>query len=423
MDRKADLMALPGAEVSMLTPEIVRQIRDLAGLKWGAQRIADETGVARGTVRRYLRGGLGAEIQRRPAAWTLDESARALAVELLDGPAQGNAVVVRRLLGERGIEVPLRTLHRVLMPHRQARRAAEVATVRFETAPGHQMQIDFGEKHVSVGGAMIRVHLFIAVLGFSRRLFTRASLSQRQDDWREGLAESFRHFGGVPRTLLLDNAGALVVGRDRAAGTARLHPAFDAFCRDWGVDARVCQPYRARTKGKTESGVGYVKRNALAGLSFSSFAELEVHLGRWMVDADRRIHGTTRERPIDRFEREERAMMRPLPANPLPVRQRRVSRRVATDCFVDVDTIRYSVPHGLVRRTVEVLVGDDEVTIFDGNVAVACHRRSHEPHERVVIAAHFDGLWRRPDDVVTVTTPLPAGRSLADYAAAIGGAA
>ncbi|SRR6266581_758313 len=423
MDRKADVMALPGAEVSMLVPEIVRQIKDLAGLHWGAQRIADETGVARGTVRRYLRGGPSAEIQRRPAAWTLDESARALAVELLDGPAQGNAVVVRRLLAERGIAVPMRTLQRALMPHRQARRAAEVATVRFETAPGHQMQIDFGEKQVSVGDTTVRVHLFIAVLGFSRRLFTRASLSQRQDDWREGLAGAFRHFGGVPRALLLDNAGALVVGRDRAAGTARLHPAFEAFCRDWGVDARVCQPYRARTKGKTESGVGYVKRNALAGLSFATFAALEAHLCRWMVDADRRIHGTTRERPLDRFEREERAAMRPLPANPLPVRQRRISRRVATDCFVDVDTIRYSVPHGLVRRTVEVLVGDDVVTIFDGNVAVARHRRSHEPHERVVIAAHFDGLWRRPDDVAAITTPLPAGRSLADYAAVIGGGA
>jgi transposase len=415
-------MALPGAEVSMLAPEIVRQIRDLAGMKWGAKRIAEETGVARGTVRRYLRGGVAAEVQRRPAARTLDQAAGALAVELLEGPAQGNAVVVRRLLAQRGIGVPLRTLQRALMPHRQSRRAAEVATVRFETAPGHQMQIDFGEKQVVVGGILVRVYLFVAVLGYSRRLFVRASLSQRQDDWREGLVGAFRHFGGVPRALLLDNAGALVVGRDRAAGSARLHPAFDAFCRDWGVDARVCQPYRARTKGKTESGVGYVKRNAMAGLSFASFAELGTHLDRWMVEADRRIHGTTRERPIDRFERDEQAAMRLLPANPLPVRQRRVTRRVATDCFVDVDTIRYSVPHGLVRRTVEVLVGDDEVTIFDGNAVVARHRRSHEPHERVVIAAHFDGLWRRPDQGVADTPTLPASRSLADYAAVIGGA-
>jgi transposase len=423
MDRKIEVMAPQAAEVSMLAPEIVRQIRDLMGLGWGARRIAGETGIARGTVRRYLRGGSPAEIQRRPGSWTLDEGARALAMELLGGPAQGNGVVVRRLLGERGITVPLRTLQRALMPHRQARRAAEVATVRFETAPGHQMQIDFGEKLVAVGGALVRVHLFVAVLGYSRRLFTRASLSQRQDDWREGLAGAFRHFGGVPRSLLLDNAGALVLGRDRAAGTARLHPAFDAFCRDWSVEARVCQPYRARTKGKTESGVGYVKRNALAGLSFASFAELEAHLARWMVEADHRIHGTTRERPMDRFERDERIALRPLPANPLPVRQRRISRRVATDCFVDVDTIRYSVPHGLVRRSVEVLVGDDEVTIFDGATVVARHRRSHEPHDRVIISAHFDGLWRRPEQIIEVTPTLPGGRSLADYAAAIEGAA
>jgi hypothetical protein len=96
---------------------------------------------------------------------------------------------------------------------------------------------------------------------------------------------------------------------------------------------------------------------------------------------------------------------------------------VATDCFVDVDTIRYSVPHGLVRRSVEVLVGDDEVTIFDGATVVARHRRSHEPHNRVSIAAHFDGLWRRPEQIIEVTPTLPPGRSLADYAAAIGGGA
>jgi transposase len=406
----------------MLAPEIVRQIRELRSLGWGVKRIVGEMGVARGTVRRYLRGGEAAEVQRRPAARTLDEAAAKLATELLDGPAEGNAVVVRRLLAERGIPVPLRTLQRALMPHRQARHAAEVATVRFETEPGQQMQIDFGEKQVWVGGALVRVYVFVAVLGYSRRLFTRASLSQRQDDWREGLASAFRHFGGVPRTLLLDNAGALVVGRDRAADRARLHPGFEAFCRDWDVEARVCRPYRARTKGKTEAGVGYVKRNALAGIAFASFAELEAHLGRWMVEADDRIHGTTRERPRDRFERDERAVLRPLPANPLPIRQRRISRRVATDCFVDVDTIRYSVPHTLVRRSVEVLIGDDDVSIFDGATVVARHQRSHEPHARVVNPAHFDGLWRRPDEVTTVAPSLPPGRSLADYAAAIGGA-
>jgi transposase len=342
-------------------------------------------------------------------------------VELLEGPAAGNAVVARRLLAERGVEVPLRTLQRTLAPHRQAQRAATLATVRFETAPGHQMQIDFGEKQVDIAGRLVKVHLFVAVLSYSRRIFVRASLSQRQDDWREGLVAAFRQFGGVPQTLLIDNAGALVVGRD--GDSARLHPAFDAFCRDWGVGVRACRPYRARTKGKTESGVGYAKSNALAGLCFVSFEALQAHLERWMVEADQRIHGTTRERPAERFERDERQALRPLPARPLPVRQRRVTRRVALDCFVDVDTVRYSVPHRLVRQTVEVLVADDEVVVFHGAEVVARHRRVSEPHQRVVIPAHFDGLWRRPETPTPIEPVLATqGRSLEDYAAVVGGA-
>jgi transposase len=421
MSAETEMMAPPNAEVQMLAPEIVWQIEHLAKLGWRAKRISRHLDMRRETVRRYLRGGEAAKVQRRPGARTLDESQRTLAVELLDGPAAGNAVVVRRLLAERGIQVPLRTLQRTLSGHRRAREASALATVRFETAPGHQMQIDFGERLVSIAGVVVRVFLFVAVLGFSRRLYVRASLSQRQDDWREGLAGAFHHFGGVPLTLLLDNAGALVVGRDASSNTARLHPTFEAFCRDWGVQARVCQPYRARTKGKTESGVGYVKRNALAALSFTSFAALEQHLARWMVEADERIHGTTHEKPRERFEREERATLRALPANPLPVRQRRVSRKVAIDCFVDVDTVRYSVPHALVKRAVEVLVGDVEVIVFDGAQVVARHRRSNEPHSRIIDPRHFDGLWRRADAASTETTPLPPGRSLADYAAVIGG--
>jgi len=406
--------------VPMVDPEIVKTLKALHALGWGSKRIARELGIARRTVKRYLRGGTS-EAQARPGAWTLDADQQALARSLLDGPAAGNGVVVKRLLAEQEVEVPLRTLQRVLAPHRQEKRAAELATVRFETAPGHQMQIDFGEKWISIAGARTKVHFFVAVLGYSRRIFVRASLSQRQDDWREGLAGAFRCFGGVTHKILIDRAGALVVGADRETGAAHVHPAFAAFCKDWGVEVAACRPYRARTKGKTESGVGYVKRNAIAGLAFTSFAALEAHLARWMVDADQRVHGTTHERPIDRFERDERAALRPLPSPVMPVRERRVSRRVATDCHVDVDTIRYSVPHALVKRTVEVLVADDAVVIFHGGVEVARHRRHSEPHQRISDPRHFEGIFRRRDDSTSVASS-PIARSLEVYAEAAGGA-
>jgi transposase len=409
----------------MIEPELVRQIRELARVGWGAKRIAKTLGVARNTIRRYLRGGAEAESQQRPLARRLDPTAMAEALRLYQGPAAGNAVVTRRLLRERGITVSLRTLQRVLAPQRQAARAAQLATVRFETAPGHQMQIDFGQKRVLLGGLVAVVYLFVAVLSYSRRIFVRAFLSQRQDDWREALVGAFQHFGGLPQTLLLDNDGALVLARDRETQAARLHPAFAAFCRDWGVVPRICRPYRARTKGKTESGVKYVKGNALAELEFPSFAALEAHLRAWTEEADTRVHGTTHEIPRERFEREERRALRPLPAMPLPIRERHLLRRVANDCLVDVDTIRYSVPHRLVRERVEVLVGAEEVRILHGGELVARHRRGQEPHARIIEPSHYQGLWRRAEAAAAPVAPRSAlqaqGRTLADYAAIIEG--
>lgn len=404
----------------MVEPEVVRQMRLLHEAGWGAKSIAKEVGVARNTVRRYLRSPL-ADVQVRPAARALDEDARAQARELYVGPAAGNAVVVQQMLEERGLEASVRTVQRAVAEQRREQRVAQVATVRFETEPGSQMQVDFGEKWILIAGELVRVFFLVAVLSYSRRLFVKAFLNQRSDDWREGIAAAFRHFGGVTRTLLGDNAKALVLGRDRATGVVTFHPAYIAFCRDWDVLPRACGPYRARTKGKTESGVKFVKRNAIAGREFESFTALEAHLAEWMRGADTRDHGTTHERPIDRFERDEKVALRALPSQPLVVRHRRLRRRVSNDAFVDVDTVRYSVPFRHVRAQLDVVVGDASVEVFLGAERVAAHRRSSEPHARVVEPAHFEGLWRRtPAPVVTTDSPLQAlGRSLADYEAAL----
>ena len=257
------------------------------------------------------------------------------------------------------------------------------------------MQIDFGEKKLVVGGRLVKVFLLVAGLSHSRRLFVKTFLNQRGDDWREGIASAFRHFGGVPMEVLGDNAKPLVLSRDREAGTMCFHPAYLQFCRDWDVTPKACGRYRARTKGKTQSGVKYVKRDALVGRDFLTFAELEHHLLVCMAEADRRVHGTTHEHPIVRFERDERLALRPLPSRPMRQRVQRVRRSVAHDALVDVDTVRYSVPHRLVREHVEVEVGDAHVRIFRGTELVATHVRSCEPHARVVDPAHWEGCGSR----------------------------
>jgi hypothetical protein len=229
------------------------------------------------------------------------------------------------------------------------------------------------------------------------------------------------HFGGVVLEVLGDNARPLVDKHDRKAGTVQFHPAWLEFCRDWDVTPKACGPYRARTKGKTESGVKYVKRNALAGRDFEDFGAMEKHLEQWMDEADERVHGTTQERPRERYEREEKAALRPLPSRPLPSRQQRLKRKVANDALVDVDTVRYSVPHRLVRESVEVQVGEQQVRIFHAGKLVATHARSKEPHARVVDSAHWEGLWRpRTVEPAEESSKLAVhGRSLEDYAAVV----
>jgi transposase len=411
----------PQEDLRMLVPAVVDLIRELSGQGLGSKRIARQVGVSRNSVRRYLAGAT-VGFQERPEARRLDAATQHEVQRLFETVAEGNTVVVQQELADQGIDVDLRTLQRAVAPLRQAARARALATIRFETPPGQQMQIDFGEKVVTIAGTPVTVHLMTVVLGYSRRLYCQAFLAERQDDWLEGIEAACRHFGGLPQQILCDNASPLVTSHDPKTGAVVWHPGFEAFCKDRGITPRACRPRRARTKGKIERAVGYVKHNALAGRSFPSFDALRRHLARWIVAvADQRIHGTTGEPPCVRFERDERQSLRPLPMRPLAVRTRRLTRRVSADCFVDIDTVRYSVPHRHVRETVAVVVGLDQVEIWLRGTCVARHARCLEPHTWVRDRAHFQGLYRSEPPPSAAPPPGPSVRPLSVYSAIVEG--
>src|SRR3954447_9749337 len=160
-------------------------------------------------------------------------------------------------------------------------------------------------------------------------MHVRAFRNERQESWLEGLESTFRHFGGVTTEVLFDNDRGLVSRHDVETRDVTFNAKFLAFARHWGFRPRACAPYRARTKGKDERGVGYVKRNAVAGRSFPSWAALEAHLARWTREvADVRVHGTTGEPPVARFGRDEAAAPRPLAGTPPFISARELLRRV-----------------------------------------------------------------------------------------------
>jgi hypothetical protein len=206
---------------------------------------------------------------------------------------------------------------------------------------------------------------------------------------------AFRHFGGMPCEVLLDNARALVDRHDVATSEVVFNARLHAFARYWGFRPRACAPYRARTKGKDERGVGYVKGNAIAGHSFVSWAELEGHLRWWMREiADKHVHGTTEEPPIERFVRAEAAALRAVDGRPPFGQMRQLIRRVGSDCTIELDTNAYSVPWRLIGETVEVVVAGGRVSIRHRGEEVAGHGETSGRRQRVLDPAHLVGIGR-----------------------------
>ncbi|HTB47948.1 MAG TPA: IS21 family transposase [Acetobacteraceae bacterium] len=414
-----------GRGEAMLTPDAVAAMVQLHWLGWGSKRIAAELGCARNTVKRYVAAG-GWVDYRRPArqrqlagleTWLSERFHR----------HRGNCDVVRQdLAREHGIAVSLRTLERAVAPLRQGLQAEARATLRFETPPGKQLQIDFGELFVPIGGERVKLYLFVATLGYSRLPYVRAFRHERQSAWLDGLEGAFRHCNGVPREVLLDNARALVEHHDAQTREVRFNERLKAFAKHWGFRACACAPYRARTKGKDERGVGYVKRNAIAGHSFASWAALEAHLAWWMREvADVRDHGTTGEPPRLRFERDEAAALQPLDGRPPFGQVRELVRRVQADCAIEVDANSYSVPWRLVGETVQVIVAEGRIRVSHAGQEIAVHAVTTGRRQRIVDAAHFHGVagTARPAAAPALAAePAPELlRPLAEYEQIAGG--
>ena len=371
-------------------PDVTRILTLKQQHGWGTKRIADELGISRRTVRRYLRLGGYKPYVRRRTPRALDEHLPWLRERF--AAVRGNAEVLLRELHQRGVKLGYSTLARVVKPWREELLAKARATVRFETPPGQQMQVDFGALRVPIAGILMTVHLCVTTLGYSRRTYVKAFLAERQEHWLATMEAAFQHFGGVPRELLIDNAKALVVLHSLTNGVV-FTEALLAFCRLHGATANACRPFRPRTKGKVESGVKYVKRNALAGMSFTSFEALQAHLEGWIREvADLRIHGTTHERPIDRFPAEAAAL---LPLKLVAAQALPRMRKVSADCLVDIDTNRYSVPSQHVGRIVEVVIENGHVLIRHAGTEVARHLQHAGRHRVVEVREHYAELWAR----------------------------
>ena len=261
--------------------------------------------------------------------------------------------------------------------------------------PGEAMQVDWGNcGWVRIGETLRRVSVFVAVLCFSRLCFIKFTLSQQAVCFYRAMQEALQFFQGCPEKVIFDNLKAGVLdGHGRAA---RLNPDILALCDYFGVHPIACARDDPESKGTVECGVDYVKKNALQGRD----EELQTwegyqRLGPYWRDhiANVRIHDTTRERPIDRFEK-EKPCLRPLPAFPYDTDDDQPTV-VSKHCRVRFDGNKYSVPPAYCTKPVAVKANDEALWVLHDGKEIARHHRCYEKRKTCCLEEHRHAARRR----------------------------
>ena len=278
------------------------------------------------------------------------------------------------------------------------------ACLRIETAPGEEAQVDFGTAGHLLDprdGRSKKAWVFVMTLSWSRHQYVEFVFDQAVATWLRCHRHAFEYFSGVPKRLVIDNLKAAIV---RAAfHDPVVQRAYRECAEHYDFLITPCRPATPQHKGKVEQGgVHYVKRNFLAGRVLRDQLEANTRVLEWCRDtAGTRIHGTTKEPPLERFTAVEQAALQPLPSAPYALTTWKRAK-LHPDCHVVFAGSFYSAPHRLIGRTLWVRAADTTVSLFHEHEAVASHPRAIRPGER---HTHPDHL---PPDKVVALMATPA---------------
>ena len=306
---------------------------------------------------------------------------------ILDKLEQGLSAqrIFQDLVDDHGFDAEYHSVRRFVAKLNQAK---PLPYRRIEVAAAEEAQVDFGSGApiVDEDGKRRRTHVLRVVLSHSRKGYSESVFRQTTENFLRCIENAFRHFGGVPRTLVPDNLKAAVLKADWY--DPELNPKIRSFCKHYGTVLLPTKPRTPRHKGKVERGVDYVQENALKGRKFSSLREQNDHLFHWETTvADTRIHGTTRKQVCKLFE-EERSALGSLPLDYFPCFQE-AQRKVSRDGHVSVDKAYYSLPPEYLGHTLWVRWNSRVVRVFNEQMELICTHATQTPGRFSTLAEHL----------------------------------
>ena len=333
------------------------------------RQIANRLGISRPTVHKYLEDPEACERGRRPVVR-----------ESKLYPYEGN---IKAWLGK-DPEYKATWIYDHLRPlgytgsydlvkrkvHELKEETQRIAYMRFESEPGCQAQVDFGEfQVVRDDGTVGKYYLFSMILGYSRKIY--GELIERCDmpTFLDCHIRAFNYFGGVPEEILYDRMRNVYIGK--IAGKIKFNDTVQGFAVHYGFKLKVAPAYAAWVKGKVERPYSFIREGFWRGYSFTWLETANRELGAWLEVKDQRVHGTTHEVVQVRFKREQ-PYLKTLPIQPFDTSYR-VYRKVHKDCTVRFEGNSYVVPHTQVSKVIVLRVKDGIIRVFADNRLVVTY--------------------------------------------------
>ena len=361
----------------------IHRLKDI-GLK--NVQIAADLGVSVDSVRHYLNYPDRKPAGRRRTS-KLDPY-KADIDSILDEHADVPATVILRMIRKKGYDGGATIMREYIRD--KAKSCARKAFMRFESPPGKQMQIDWGYfGAIAYGNAKRKLYAFAITESFSRMLYIEFTHSQKQAVLHQCLLNAFSFFGGTPQEIVVDNMVTAVI--ERQGRLVRFNEAFLDFLRPLRINPVACNVRSPQEKGKIERGIRYIRQSFWPLRDITDLTDGNMQVRKWLFEtANVRMHGTTGEKPADRFLN---VKLRSLPEH-LPESRDTVSVMAHKDFAVRYDNNFYTVPPWAVGKQLILKADNETISIFYKDKAVAVHNRCWEQKKRIEIPSHAELVKR-----------------------------
>ncbi|WP_202708633.1 IS21 family transposase [Sporosalibacterium faouarense] len=288
-----------------------------------------------------------------------------------------NSMAVFKFIEKKGYEGGYQTVNNFVKNHKKSE--IKKATIRFDTSPGLQAQVDWKEsiKMVSKLGEIFEVNIFLMVLGYSRLKYLKLTTNRTQETLFECLFEGFRYFEGIPKEILFDNMSTVVDRKNTTFKNIAINNKFKHFSMDAGFEVITCRPYRSETKGKVETLAKLVNRITPYNGEFNTFEELESIVIAFNEEINYEVSQATGEIPYERFEK-EKEYLNPLPAMDVLISyfHHEKEYKVSNESMIKYKGKKYSVPTRYIGLYLTVSEIDSEIYIYYTEDLIACHKMS-----------------------------------------------